>query len=627
MRLLRAATLALGMCAWAPSLGADPVEGSAATPDADVEVASYTLRATLDPSAHTVRGEGTIRWRNTARVPARDLWFHLYLNGFEHERTVFLRSTGGEHRGNDRGRLGRIDVHTLRTAAGDDLLAQATHDPEVTDDRSQLHVTLPQEVAPGGTLELAMTWTSVLPEAFARTGFRDSFHMVAQWFPKLAVREDDGRWAHFAFHGNSEFYADFGRYDVTLTVPPRYVVGATGLRTLVERTPQGDHYRYLAAPVHDFAWVAWDHFHERRATAGDVDLRVLFPPGYDHAAALTVDTLQRGMPEYAARFGPYPYPNLTVVLPPEEAEGAGGMEYPTLITTGAAWWMPDGVRATEYVTLHEFMHQYFYGLVASNENAWPFLDEGFTEYATALGLEALHPRAGSLVDLGPLGVHFDVFAFESLSSASIRHLLPVASAAPAFPTFGSYGAHVYPRTATVLRTCERRVGATAFRRAMRAYATRWRFRHPTPDDFFAVMRDELGDAAVDELLRPALLAPLTLDYAVTHASSQRVGDRHVGRVVVQRTGSLSLPVEVELEDTRGARRIVTWDGRGPLAELRYEGAAPLRAARVDPHHLVPLDSDTLDDARLASDAPRRSSLPAVARVAYWIGLALEALGP
>lgn len=592
-----------------------------------VDIANYTLDVRLDAQRHEVVGQGTLRWRNTSRVAVRDLWFHLYLNGFADDRTVFMRSTGGEHRGNARGRTGRIDVRSLSLSTGEDLLAHATNDPAVADDRSQLHVTLPREVAPGEELSLSMAWTSVLPEVFARTGFKDSFHMVAQWFPKVAVLEPDGRWAHFAFHGNSEFYADFGTYDVTLTVPRGYVVGATGQVVLREHLADGERVRYHAAPVHDFAFTAWDHFLERNDEAGEVALRVLYPPGFERAAERTVTCLRSAIPAYRRRYGDYPYPNLTVMIPPREAEGAGGMEYPTLITTGAEWWAPEGVRDVAYVTLHEFMHQYFYGLVASNENAWPMLDEGFTEYATAAGLEDLYGHGGPFVELPALGLRIEAFALESWGSASIEHALPVARGAADFPTFGEYGVHVYSRTATTLRTAEHLAGRERFRSAMRAYAEAWRFRHPTPDDFFASMRASLGAPLVDELLRPTLERPLRVDYAIESATSKRVGERHLGRVVVRRDGDLTLPVNVTLEDERGATRTVRWRGDGAWVEIPYDGTSALRAARVDPEGNIELDRARVNNARLANDAPARSAVPVIARVAYWFGLVLQAVGP
>src|SRR5262249_56825208 len=116
-----------------------------------------------------------------------------------------------------------------------------------------------------------------LPSVVLRTGYAKNFDFVAQWFPKLARLEDDGTFAHFPFHAQAEFYADYGDYDVTLDVPANTVVGAVGRRG--ESTPHGDRRsdRYRAEGVHDFAWAAWPDFHEVDRRIAGVDVRVLFP--------------------------------------------------------------------------------------------------------------------------------------------------------------------------------------------------------------------------------------------------------------------------------------------------------------------------------------------------------------
>jgi hypothetical protein len=609
------------VAAFAPNAShADPT-------DAPVDVANYTLRARLDVRRHEVAGDGTLRWRNTARVAVQALWFHLYLNAFDGPRTLFARTAGASHRGNSAGRNGRIDLRTLTLSTGEDLLVGATNDPAVPDDRTQLYVRLPRPVAPGESIELSMAWTSVLPEVYARTGYRGSFHMVGQWFPKIAVLEGDGTWSHFAFHGNSEFYADFGRYDVTVTAPRGFVLGATGTRGTVEHGADGERHHFTAERVHDFAFTAWDHFRERRDVADETTLRVLYPPGLERVAERSVACLRRAMPAYARRFGPYPYAGLTVVIPPRDAEGAGGMEYPTLITTGGDWYTPEGVRDVEMVTLHEFMHQYFYGMLASNEHDWAMLDEGFTEYATALGFEDLYGYGAEVIDLTPLGLRVSAFALDAMLSGSIERPVAVATASSGFTTSDAYGSHVYARTATTLRTAERFVGRERFRHAMHTYAERWRFRHPTPDDFFAVMRETLGDGVVDELLRPALTVPAQLDYAVTVAESRHIDGRYRGRVVLERSGTLVLPVDVVIENAHGTRRTVRWNARDAVTELPYDDVVRLHAVRIDPSERVPLDARRLNNARLAHGASPPPPVAAVARVAYWLGLALQMVGP
>lgn len=597
-----------------------------APPELPQRVVDYTLRATLDANAHTVAGEGTVRWTNPARVPTRELWLHLYLNAFRGPDTYFMRGWGPLDE--TPSQWGRIELQALRLASGEDLLATASRPPEPADDETQLRVILPREVAPGETVSLSMRWRSVLPQVIARTGFRDRFHMVAQWFPKLAVLEGDGRWASFPFHAHSEFYADFGRYDVTLDVPRGYAVGATGQREGAV-VPQGarDVHRFVADRVHDFAWTAWDGFRTRDARVGDVALRVMHPPGAERDAQRIVELAQGMVPAFARRFGPYPYPNLTVVLPPRGAEQAGGMEYPTLITTVGAWWAPRRLRFLEYVTVHEFGHQYFYGIFASDEHRWPFLDEGFCEYATARVMEDLYGPGGPVVDLPWLMPRIDTWAWEAAGSASISAPVPVATAASVFATQGRYGSHVYPRTAAILRTLERSFGRERFGAAMRAYADDARFRHPTPDTVYDAFTRTLGEEPVSGFLRPALEAPFQVDLRVALAESARGRDGlHRGRVVVDRVGGPALPVDVEMESEDGQRTRVRWETNEGTAVFRYTGRSPLRAARIDPDTRIPLDRNRVDNARVAS-GEERSAAPLVARVAWWLGLVMDMVGP
>ncbi len=607
-------------------LAAAPVASAQAAP----RVADYTLTATLDPVAHVVDAEGTVRWTNPSAVPVRELWLHTYLNAFASEQTYFMRSRNGDAWPAHPPHWGRLELRALRTDDGADLLPAVATDPAVPDDATQLRVPLPREVAPGASVTLRMSFRAVLPEAVARTGWTGSFHMVGQWFPKVAVLERDGTWARFPFHANSEFYADYGRYDVRLRYPSTYSVGATG--AVVEgpaRVGAMTEERRVAEGVHDFAFVAWDRFRHADRRIGAVDVRVLHGAGDEREAARTLDVLGAAMPAFARRFGPYPYPVLTVVLPPPGAEAAGGMEYPTLITTGGAWWTPRRARFVEYVTLHEYGHQYFYGLLGSDEHGHPFLDEGFCEYATARVMEDVYGPGAPLVDLPLLGPRFDVWAWEALASGAIAHAQPVDTPAPGFPTWERYGAHVYARTAVVLRTLERRVGAGAFAATMRAYADAGRFGHPTPDTFYAAVRATLGERW-EAFARTALATPWTYNLAVTGASSARGADgRWRGRAVIDREGPFALPVDVVFTDVRGGRVMVRIPNDRPTTVVPYEGGAELASVVVDPDDTLPLEVRRADNARVVVRRPGEvpPALPLVMRLAYWAALALTELGP
>ncbi|HVR20870.1 MAG TPA: M1 family metallopeptidase, partial [Polyangiaceae bacterium] len=381
--------VALFVLAGAVARAADPVSPTPAVAAPTLEVppriASYTLSARLDAEAHRVTATETIRWRNASRVAVHELYVHLYLNAFKNQRSLFLRSPFDEGRSGARAEhWGYVDVERFAARElGTDLWPGRTPGtPGDPNDETDVRLPLPRAVEPGETLTFDVAFAATLPVIVERTGHEGSFHLVAQWFPKLARLEEDGTWAHFSFHPQAEFYADFGDYDVTLDVPADAVVGATG--QLVESRSSGARRieRYRAGPVHDFAWTTWPNFRERRVRAGTVDLRLLFPPDSTRNAEIELDAVQQGLQRFSRLYGEYPYPTLTVVHPPDAAAAAGGMEYPTFITTGGPWytaWL--GPRAIESVTLHELLHQWFYGIVATNEARFPFLDEGITTYA------------------------------------------------------------------------------------------------------------------------------------------------------------------------------------------------------------------------------------------------------
>ncbi len=241
----------------------------AATP-VSPPVVEYTIRVSLDPKEKTLEGTERLLWRNPSGDPVSELRFHLYLNAFKNNRTTFLRESGGQLRGDRAGQKpgdwGWIDVASMKTADGRDLAPGARFvQPDGNDasDQTVLVVPLPAPVPPHGEIALDIAFRAKLPKIFARTGFVRDYFLVGQWYPKIGVYEPAGMrgrtaggWNCHAFHANSEFYADYGKFDVTMTVPSRFVVGATGKR--VSETKKGDRtsYRYVQDNVHDFAWTA-----------------------------------------------------------------------------------------------------------------------------------------------------------------------------------------------------------------------------------------------------------------------------------------------------------------------------------------------------------------------------------
>ncbi|MFS8065858.1 MAG: M1 family peptidase, partial [Byssovorax sp.] len=216
----------------APAVVGPAYDDDAAMTGHPEAVASYTLRASLDPAKHTLHGEGRIVWKNASRAPVSELWVHLYLNGFKNEKTLFQRVPLQDFRGNDTvSEHGHITVKrfAVREMDGQDLWPGAARtSPGDPDDETDIRVPLPRPVEPGATITADIAWDEQLPAITFRTGHLGNFHFFGQWFPKIARLEPDGHFAHFAFHHLSEFYADFGAYDVTIDTPDSLVVGATG---------------------------------------------------------------------------------------------------------------------------------------------------------------------------------------------------------------------------------------------------------------------------------------------------------------------------------------------------------------------------------------------------------------
>jgi hypothetical protein len=391
-------------------------------------IVRYRIAARLDAEAHVVTATGTLTWRNPTSKPVEDLWFHLYLNAFRDRTSTFMRESGGSHRGNRYREDSPGSIEVTRLVRGDvDLLARhefVQPDDGNPDDRTVMRVPLDRPVGPGEEVTLDLAWTSRLPRVFARTGFGGPFHLVAQWYPKLGVVEDRGDgppcWNCHQFHGSSEFFADYGVYDVALTVSAAYRgrVGATGAVVEEEEHEDGTWtVRFHAADVHDFAWTCDDDtvvfegqgfdFEGLQGTDPEefvrvagllgrpheelllnpVRIRFLLQPEHADQALRHRDAVWHALSYMGLWYGRYPYETLTVVDPDHRADDAGGMEYPTLITGGTGYRIAAKGLTPQFVLVHEFGHQHFYGLLGSNEFEHAWMDEGLTTYATAEVLE------------------------------------------------------------------------------------------------------------------------------------------------------------------------------------------------------------------------------------------------
>jgi hypothetical protein len=656
-----AALLLIGGATVRPQSPASPPETRAAAPAAaqspsggarSPRNASYSISARLDPSNRTLTGEGRLTWRNTSNIPATTLRFHLYYNAWRNTRSSWMRerrlSSSAAHPERPQSDWGWIDLTRVRlldpldvgsdqreTIRGQppDLMPQARFiapDDGNPDDRTVLEVPIAEPVAPGETIAVGFAWTSRVPRTFARTGAVGNFYFIAQWFPKIGVLEDSG-WNCHQFHSATEFFADFGSYDVRLTVPRGWIVGATGTERDRRDGPDGTTtHHYQQDDVHDFAWTTSPDFIERRArfehpSLPAVEMRLLLQPEHGAQADRHFEATRAALKHFGEWYGAYPYGHVTIVDPAWNSD-AGGMEYPTLFTAGTRWRAPDRVTAPEGVTVHEAGHQWWYGVIATNEFEHAWMDEGLTTFSTARTIERVfEPHYYAKRYFG--GFVPWVFRDFPLKRETAGNHLDAYRPAPtaddqSTPTWrywpGSASVITYSKTALWLHTLERMLGWDTLQRILSTYYSRWAFRHPKPEDFFAVVNDVSGrdltwffdqvhrssnvfDYGVDTF-RSEPQPPGGLVDATTPGTTAAEPANATFRttVVVRRFGEGLFPVDVRVVFENAEELRWQWDGRDRWK--LFEIDRPVRAAfvQVDPDRVLLLDvNGTNNSATLA----------------------------
>jgi len=580
--LVIGAVLALALGLQTTALSAPGLPAPAGSSPSPLPVASYAIDVALDVEQKTLTGHEIITYTNTTAEPIPDLVFHLYLNAFRDQNSLFLRESGQAHRGFDWSPelAGWIQVANL-SLAGATPAPLALHEIE---DGTLARAALPVLVAPGTQLVVELDFTAQLPRVFARTGYVDDFYMVGQWFPKLGVWES-GAWNAHPFHANSEFYADFGNYDVRLTLPAGYVTGATGLPQSTTENGDGTQtVHYYAVGVIDFAWTACPRFRIAAQQSGGVELLYLYLPEHRWTVRRTMAAASAAMDLYGQWFGPYAYSRLTIVDVPDEGQGAGGMEYPTLITAGTLDLVggPAGMiigrasRLLELVVTHEVAHQWWQSTVAFNEAEEPWLDEGLADYATTRAMEAAYGVDTSLLDIAGLRVGaLEMRRFDYLSAPQV----PMAGRAWEFDAM-EYGVAAYAKPVLALRTLERVLGDETMLAVLSEFTRRYRFAHPTAADLRAVA-EEVSGRDLAWFFDGLVAGDGVLNYRLAAL------DAH--SVTVARQGDLVLPTELLITFSDGSTLLQPWDGRESQRTFTYPDHPPLRSAIVDPERSLQVD--------------------------------------
>ncbi|MBZ5722680.1 MAG: M1 family metallopeptidase [Acidobacteriia bacterium] len=609
-----------------------PLAAPVASQPLSERVVAYQIDARFDAAKKTVDATETLTYRNLTGQPQDTFPFHLYLNGFQ-PKSTFMREVHRDHSSfewKDK-YFASAEIRSFEVVGVGDLTQQIhfiAPDDGNADDHTVFQVKLPRPVLPGSSVQFKIAFHDKLGEVFARTGYKRDFVMGAQWFPKIGVWWKNS-WNCHQFHSTTEFFADFGTFDVSLTLPQNEVVGASGEEVSSVNHPDGTKtVTFHGEDIHDFAWtvepqyrIFTDYF---TGSAGMVKIILLMQPGHVDQAQRHMRIMKETMKRFDQWYGPYPYKQITVVDPPHGGLRAGGMEYPMIITADTAWWMPEGLRFVEVVVEHEFGHQYWYAMVATNEFEEAWLDEGINSYTEGKVLDDIYGPDRSELDLA--GMTAGEPGMNRHSVVSVADTDPLTRFGYKFMNSGTYGDITYSKTATVLYTLEKIIGEDTLRRALRTYFMRYRFKHPTGEDFLKTV-EEVSGQNLRWYFDQAVYGTQVLDYEILSAASDRddwamknppkekKGETvYTTRVLVHRKGDFVFPVDVLVKFDNGEQVREHWDGRDRWVRYTYNKKAQLVSAEIDPDHAIGLDKVWFNNSYVAdpaSGARRKLS-------AYWL---------
>lgn len=569
-------------------------------------VVEYHMDVQLLADTGTLTASETVTWIHPGKKPVQELYFHLYPNAFASGNTTFMKESGGTLRGDSMpaGGYGSLTLTDLRTSEGISLMQRTQYvqpDDGNVNDKTLLKVHLPQPVNGGESVTLKLQFEVKLPKIFARMGTAGNFVMAGQWFPKLSVYEPAGTrgvqeegWNLHQYHGTSEFYSDFGIYNVTISVPSDYKVAATGFPVKNARLVQDRKiYQFYADDVHDFAWAASPDFvvAEKAFSAPQVPgvkIKLYLDPLHKDLQERYFQAAEAALTAFSKWYGPYPYSTLSIVVPPESGNGAGGMEYPTLITAfGAAEASPG--TSLERTVIHEIGHQYFYGMVASNEFEEAWLDESFTSYAEDRLMEQEYGVASSL----------------PLQSSLVSSSQPLNLETWKYTGDDAYTRNVYIRGKLVLRDIERLAGAKNMDAILAAYARKYRFKHPSTADFQKIV-EKVTKQSWQTYFDQYVYSGGAPDFAVDdiRLTAKRDGGNGAGIqydavVEVSNKGSHYGDVPVKFIFSDGYSVQQYWNGEGKTTSFELSYKAPLVSAEIDPGHSILLESKHLNNFRMA----------------------------
>lgn len=527
----------------------------------------FKIEVRLDDTLHFLHGSEVVTYTNNSPDSLTFIYFHIYPNAYKNTRTAFakqqLDNGSTEFYYSPKSKRGYIDSLSFSVKTDTGFIA-ADFDFAGFDDVIKLN--LPEPLTPGKTIEIATPFRVKIPYVFSRLGHVRQSYQISQWYPKPAVYDASG-WHQMPYLDQGEFYSEYGDYEVKITLPENYIVMGTGniqeesenhwLQQIANDRQSTDSLSMNVTPpsrhknktitfkehnIHDFAWFAdkkWKLEIDTLSLEGYPDKVVAFSaynPAHTAGWDKSIESVRRTMEGYGSKVGLYPYKTVKVVE--GWLKAGGGMEYPTVTVIEQT----NNAHLVDNIIVHEVGHNWFYGILGSNERINPWMDEGINSFYEGKFVEKSE-------NTGIKKATDDKFLAYSVFGAA-DHLSPANMRSEKFTEY-NYGVDVYYKMPLYLNYLEAYMGESSFDEAMQAYFRKWKFKHPQPADFENVFKTNspLDVQWFFDLMKTDEMVSFTV------SRPQKNGD--AVKVNVTNNCSFALPVALRTISSDG-HHIVQW---------------------------------------------------------------------